>query len=160
MKERRTLWIVLGFVLTVGALASWLLSSSSEGVRETLRILSPRVLEIALLLRAVLDPSPLRARLIEEGEGALEERAAHVELSRALGRREARLLREVRVDLLRAAARAVGEAEAHLGRALVLGIALDRLLETLDRLSEAARLVVDHAEGDERAHEKGLTPPA
>ncbi|HEY7697809.1 MAG TPA: glycosyltransferase family 39 protein, partial [Vicinamibacteria bacterium] len=48
--ERRALWIVLGFALTVGAVAGWLLSSTPGGVRETLRILSPRVLEIAFLL--------------------------------------------------------------------------------------------------------------
>jgi hypothetical protein len=44
--------IALGFVLVGGALGAWLLSSSPEAVRETLRFLSPRAAEAALLLMA------------------------------------------------------------------------------------------------------------
>jgi hypothetical protein len=45
-----TLGIALGFALTVAALAAWLLSSTHEGVRESLRTISPRASEIAFLL--------------------------------------------------------------------------------------------------------------
>ena len=50
MKGRASAGIVLGFALALGALALWLLSSTPEGVRETLRSLSPRALELAFLL--------------------------------------------------------------------------------------------------------------
>lgn len=50
MKERLSALIALGFVLVSGALGAWLLSSTPEEIRETLRFVSPRAVEIALLL--------------------------------------------------------------------------------------------------------------
>ena len=50
MKERLSASIGLGFVLVSGALGAWLLSSTPEEMRETLRFVSPRAVEIALLL--------------------------------------------------------------------------------------------------------------
>jgi len=50
LKERLSALIALGFVLVVGVLAAWLLSSTPEGVRESLRVVSPRGAEIAFLL--------------------------------------------------------------------------------------------------------------
>jgi hypothetical protein len=50
VKERLSASIGLGFVLVSGALGAWLLSSTPEEMRETLRFVSPRAVEIALLL--------------------------------------------------------------------------------------------------------------
>ena len=50
MKEKLSAAIALGFVVAFGTLAAWLLSSTPEGVRETLRFVSPRAAELALLL--------------------------------------------------------------------------------------------------------------
>jgi len=50
VKERRSVAIGLGFVLVSGALGAWLLSSTSEEMKETLRFVSPRASEIAFLL--------------------------------------------------------------------------------------------------------------
>lgn len=50
MKERAWLGIVVGFATAIGVLVAWLSASSPEAVRETLRFLSPRAIEIAFLL--------------------------------------------------------------------------------------------------------------
>ena len=50
MKDRLPAVIALGFVLTLGIVGAWLLSSTPEGVRMTLRFVSPRAAEIAFLL--------------------------------------------------------------------------------------------------------------
>jgi hypothetical protein len=52
LKEKVPAAIPLGFVLVAGALGTWLLSSTPEEVRETLRFVSPRAAEIAFLLLA------------------------------------------------------------------------------------------------------------
>jgi len=50
VKKRISAGIALGFVVAFGTLGLWLSSSTPEGVRETLRFLSPRAAELAFLL--------------------------------------------------------------------------------------------------------------
>jgi hypothetical protein len=50
LREKAALSIALGYGVSLGALALWLLSSTPEGVRESLRFVSPRAAEAAFLL--------------------------------------------------------------------------------------------------------------
>jgi len=66
LKEKAPAAIALGFVLVAGALGTWLLSSTPEEIRETLRFVSPRAAEIAFLFLiggAALSFSELRDSL-------------------------------------------------------------------------------------------------
>lgn len=66
MKQRLPAAIALGFAVAAGGLGAWLLSSTPEEVRETLRFLSPRAAETAFLLLvagAVLSFSEIRDSL-------------------------------------------------------------------------------------------------